>query len=252
MRKKYVIGNWKMNKTYEEARECVTLFKELLDGKYKDNVKIVVCPPYTALSVVAYELQNTPIECGAQNVHYMPNGAYTGEISSDMLKDLGVTFCIVGHSERRQYFNETDTAVNKKIKILLENSITPVICVGETLEQRENAKANETVQCELYKAFENIDKKQIQNCVIAYEPIWAIGTGKTSPAEEAEKMCKFIRHIIKELYDVQTSENVHILYGGSVNLTNAKDILAMPNIDGALIGGASLKKDFVDIILTQE
>ncbi|MBR5228173.1 MAG: triose-phosphate isomerase [Clostridia bacterium] len=251
MRKKYIIGNWKMNKTNSEAKELIALFKEELSGSLNENIQVVVCPPYTSLDMANSLLDNTNIKLGAQNVHYAPNGAYTGEISISMLKDLGVEFCIVGHSERRAMFVETDKLVNLKVQEILKNKLKPVICVGETLEEREYGKYKEVVKTQIEQALKNIDSLCAQSCVIAYEPVWAIGTGKNATVEQAQEMCEFIRYVISQIYEIQVSQKVSILYGGSVNINNSKDIMSAPDIDGALIGGASLKSEFIDIVKTQ-
>lgn len=248
MREKYIIGNWKMNKTNKESKELLSLFKDELDGNLDKGIHVVVCPPYTSLETAANILNKTNIELGAQNVHYAPNGAYTGEISVAMLNELGVKFCIVGHSERRAMFVETDKLVNLKIQELIKNGLIPVVCVGETLEQRESGSYKEFVQKQITEAFRNIDATNVVNCIIAYEPIWAIGTGKTATVEQAEDMCTYIRNVVSQLYNKQVSQNICILYGGSVNINNSKDIMKAPNIDGALIGGASLKSEFIDIV----
>ena len=246
MRKKIIAGNWKMNKTLTEAQELVDSIK---DGINRKDVDVVLCPSFVALDLVSDLIFDTNIKLGAQNVHYEDSGAYTGEISVDMLVSTGVSYCIVGHSERRKYFGETDEIVNKKVKKLLEKDLNPIICVGETLEQRNDEKMFEVVKTQVEKALKEVTKEQVKrNVVIAYEPIWAIGTGVTATNEQAEQMCKFIRDIISNMYDEQTAQNVRIQYGGSVKPSNASEILNMDNIDGALVGGASLTNDFVAIV----
>jgi len=248
MRNKYIIGNWKMNKTVVEGLELINSFmvrfKEL---NIPNRNHIVVCPPFTSLGAISNDLNDTVVELGAQNVHFAEAGAYTGEISVEMLRELNIKYCIVGHSERRAYFSETDEFVNKKIISLLEGKITPVICVGETLEEREQEIHKETVERQIRGAFKNVDIRLATDCIIAYEPVWAIGTGKTATEIQAEEMCEFIRYTIEKLYGTEVANSIHILYGGSVNKENAKLLLKQQNIDGALIGGASLKLDFVDI-----
>ncbi len=246
MRKKVVIGNWKMNMTAEEAKN----FLRFMSVEVKDdNVEVGFAVPYTALwaSIDAVS-ENEYIGIAAQNVHFEPRGAYTGEISVEMLKEAGVKYCIIGHSERRQYFNETDEAVNKKAKVLLENGITPVICVGETLEEREANVHMGRIEDQIRKAIDNIDVRFVDKIIIAYEPIWAIGTGKTASKEQAEEMCSHIRYNVAKMYGLNVADNVRIQYGGSVNESNAKELFEMPNIDGALVGGASLKPTFTNII----
>lgn len=252
MRNKYIIGNWKMNKNIDETKELLNSFVvRFNDVKLPNENKVVICPAYTNLSLAKDMLNGTEILVGAQNVHYINSGAYTGEISVDMLKSVGVDFCIVGHSERRALFFETDDIVNKKVRALLEGKIIPVICVGETLNEREEKIHKDVVEKQIRGSLEKIDIRCITDCIIAYEPVWAIGTGKTATDEQAEEMCEFIRYTIEKMYGMSIAENMHILYGGSVNKENAKSLLSKPNIDGALIGGASLKQDFVDIAVAK-
>lgn len=245
MRKKIVIGNWKMNMTRQEAKSLLMLMKEQVNGNEPD---VAFAVPFTALDTAANVLEGSNIMLGAQNVHSEPRGAYTGEISVEMLKDIGVQCCIVGHSERRKYFAETDEQVNKKVKALLEANIVPVVCVGETLEQREDGIHLELMRTQVKKALADVDPLRVEEIIIAYEPLWAIGTGVTASAEQAEEVCSFIRYIVAEIYGVTISNNMRILYGGSVNESNAKELFAMANIDGALVGGASLKPTFVKVI----
>ncbi len=245
MRKKIVIGNWKMNMTRGETRSLLTIVKESV----KDNtVDVAFAVPFTDIETAASVLENTDIMVGAQNVHTEPRGAYTGEISVEMLKDLGVKCCVIGHSERRKYFGETDEMVNKKAKVLIEANIIPIICVGETLAERKQGIHLDLIRTQVKKAIADIESTRIEEVVIAYEPLWAIGTGVTATSEQAEEVCSFIRYIVAEVYGVSISDNVRILYGGSVNESNAKELFAMENIDGALVGGASLKPTFIDII----
>lgn len=252
MRNKYIIGNWKMNKTVEDTKELLNTFLvRLNEVKVPSNNKIVVCPPFTSLESANNILSESKITLGAQNVHFAEAGAYTGEISVEMLKNVGVTYCVVGHSERRAYFNETDDMVNKKVIALLEGKITPIICVGETLEQREQEIHKDIVEAQIRGAFSKIDIRVASDCIIAYEPVWAIGTGRTATEVQAEEMCEFIRYTIEKLYGTEVANSIHILYGGSVNKENAVSLLTQPNIDGALIGGASLKPEFVDIAVGQ-
>lgn len=251
MRKKYIIGNWKMNKTTSEAGLIANSLKCRLQGK-KLKAQVVVCPPFTALDNVKKFLQDTNIQIGAQNVYYISAGAYTGEISVDMLKDLDVKYCIVGHSERREHFFETDKVVNKKIEALLEANISPIICVGESLETREKNEHKDFVELQLRNALDGIDVRKIGKCIIAYEPIWAIGTGIVATKEQAQDMCEFIRYTLQKLFGNDVSENIAIIYGGSVNIENAREFFLMPDIDGTLIGGASLKPEFADIALAEK
>lgn len=246
MRKKIIAGNWKMNNTITEATELVNSIK---DGINTDEVDVVLCPNFVSLSTVSDLIDETKISLGAQNVYFEDKGAYTGETSVDMLISAGVKYCIVGHSERRAYFNETDEIVNKKVKKLLEKDLNPIICVGETLEQRNEEKMFDVVKSQVINALKDVTKDQMKrNVVIAYEPIWAIGTGVTATDEQAEQMCKYIRDVIAKIYDEVIAGKVRIQYGGSVKPSNASKILNMPNIDGALVGGASLTNDFVAIV----
>ena len=245
MRKKIVIGNWKMNMTRSEAKNLLTVIKE---SKKTTSAEVAFAVPYTAFETAAQVLEGTEIMLAAQNVHSEPRGAYTGEISVEMLKDFNIKYCLVGHSERRKHFNETDELVNKKIKSLVENNISPVVCVGETLEERKNGIHLDLIRTQVKKALADIDNMKVEDVIIAYEPLWAIGTGVTATSDEAEEVCSFIRYIVAEIYGVTISNNIRILYGGSVNETNAKELFMMENIDGALVGGASLKPTFVEII----
>lgn len=246
MRKKIIAGNWKMNYAVNKAEDFVMSIKDRINT---DEVDVVICPNFVSLDRVSDALDGTKIKLGAQNVYFEEKGAYTGETSVDMLAAVGVNYCIVGHSERRTLFGETNEVVNKKAKKLLSRDIRPIVCVGETLEERESQKMFEVVEEEVRKSLDGIDKDTIANkVVIAYEPIWAIGTGKTASAEDANEMCKHIRKVISDMYDEKTAENVRIQYGGSVKPKNAHEILTMSDIDGALVGGASLTDDFVAIV----
>ena len=246
MRVPFIAGNWKMFKNRAEAREFVEEFKKL----YKDtDVQTAICAPFTDLETLVEAFAGTDIKVGAQNVHFADEGAYTGEVSVAMLEDIGVDFCIVGHSERRQYFAETDETVNLKLKKLLTGAIRPIMCVGESLDERDAGSAFDRVKSQLQLGLADIDAKDAARIVIAYEPIWAIGTGRTATPEQAEEMCAFIRNTLIELYDEDTADEMIIQYGGSVKPANATDIMNMDEIDGALVGGASLKaKDFMEII----
>lgn len=243
MRKKIIAGNYKMNLT---ASQVTNLLKEIKNDIDTDKVDVVVCPNYLAIPDACRETEGTNISVGVQNIFYEEKGAYTGETSCEMIKDLGVKYAIIGHSERRQYFNETDNIVNKKVKKAIEQGIFPIMCVGESLTQREEGIYLEFVKSQVENGLATID--DISSVIIAYEPIWAIGTGKTATDEQAEEMCLFIRNVIKIMYGEEVSDKIRIQYGGSVNKENASKLLNMENIDGALVGGASIKKDFIDIV----
>lgn len=247
MRRKVIAGNWKMNMLPNEAIS----FIEQITPLVKDtNNEVILCVPYTDLFYSLLTAQNTNIKIGAQNMHWEEKGAYTGEISGQMLKSIGVEYVIIGHSERRQYFAETDETVNKKVKSALANELKPIICVGETLEQREQGKAEEVITTQTVLALEGISKEQMANIVLAYEPIWAIGTGKTATSEDANNSIKWVRNKVEELYGKEVADQVIILYGGSVKAENAKELFSTTDIDGGLVGGASLKVDeFSKIVL---
>ena len=246
MRIPFIAGNWKMFKTKAEAIAFAEEFREL----YKDtDVQTAICAPFTNLEALKEAFAGTEIKVGAQNVHFADEGAFTGEISVSMLEEIGVDFCIVGHSERRQYFGETDETVNKKLKKLFEGPIRPILCVGESLEERDADKAFDVVGGQIKADLDGIGAADVKKLVIAYEPIWAIGTGRTATPDQAEEMCAFIRKTLIELYGEEVSDEVIIQYGGSVKPANATEIMNMDEIDGALVGGASLKpKDFMEII----
>ena len=246
MRRKVIAGNWKMNMLPNEAMEMIT--KLAPDVKETEN-EVVLCVPYTDLFYSLLAAQGTNIKIGAQNMHFAEKGAYTGEVSGKMLKAIGVEYVIIGHSERRQYFAETDETVNKKIKAAFENELKPIVCVGETLEQREAGIAFEVITEQTRKALEGLTNDQVQNTIIAYEPIWAIGTGKTATAEDANESCKKIRDEISKIYGQNVAEGVIIQYGGSMKPENAKELPEMPDIDGGLIGGASLKAETFEKIV---
>ena len=246
MRIPFIAGNWKMFKTKAEAIAFAEEFREL----YRDtDVQTAICAPFTNLEALKEAFAGTEIKVGAQNVHFADEGAFTGEISVSMLEEIGVDFCIVGHSERRQYFGETDETVNKKLKKLFEGPIRPILCVGESLEERDADKAFDVVGDQIKADLEGIDAADVKKLVIAYEPIWAIGTGRTATPDQAEEMCAFIRKTLIEIYGEEVSDEVIIQYGGSVKPANATEIMNMDEIDGALVGGASLKpEDFMEII----
>ena len=240
MKKFLIAGNWKMNKTESEALELV----EALKAKNISNPEqVCVCVPFTDLRTVKNALEGTGIGLGAQNCHFEESGAFTGEISIPMLKEIGIDYCIIGHSERREYFNETDLTVNKKLKALLQAGITPILCVGESLEIREQGTEQTFVAGQVIADFEGIGPADAAKIVIAYEPIWAIGTGKTATPDQAEEMCSFIRGVLSGIYDNATGDAMIIQYGGSMKAANAKELLEKSDINGGLIGGASLKAD---------
>jgi len=246
MRRKIIAGNWKMNMLPNEAMN----FINALEPKVKnEKCEIILCVPYTDLFYSLLTAQNTNIKIGAQNMHWEEKGAYTGEISAQMLKCINVNYVIIGHSERRTYFAETDETVNKKIKAAFENELTPILCVGETLKQRELGLAQEVITQQTELALNTLSKKQVEDVIIAYEPIWAIGTGKVATKEDANEAIKQIRNKIASLYGEETAQNVSILYGGSVNSKNAKDLFSTSDIDGALVGGASLKVEEFEAII---
>ena len=240
MRRKVIAGNWKMNKLPNEAINFIDRLTPLV--KDTEN-EVILCVPYTDLFYALLTAQNTNIKIGAQNMHFEEKGAYTGEVSGKMLKSIGVEYVIIGHSERRQYFNETDETVNKKIKSAYANGLKPIVCVGETLEQREAGKAVEVITKQTELALEGLDNEQVASTIIAYEPIWAIGTGKTATKEDANDAIKAIRDKICQIYGQNVAERVIIQYGGSVKSANAKELFEMSDIDGGLVGGASLKPD---------
>lgn len=248
MRYPFIAGNWKMHKTEAEAVAFAESFKKLYDSSVTD-VKAAVCAPFTQLKALKMAFEGTGILVGAQNVHFEDKGAFTGEISADMLCEIGVDCCIVGHSERREYFGETNETVNKKLHKLFEKGIMPVMCVGEGLEQREAGEEHAIVRTQLVEGLVNISPEDASRLVIAYEPIWAIGTGKTATPQQAQDMCGYIRQVIEELYDELVADEVVIQYGGSVKPANAAEIMNMEDIDGALVGGASLNpEDFIEIV----
>ena len=246
MRKKVIAGNWKMNKNPEEAKKYL---QEIIPLVKDTASEVVICAPFIDLKCLVKHASGTNIKIGAQNMHWEEAGAYTGEISASMLKSIGVEYVIIGHSERRQYFAETDETVNKKIKAAFANELKPIVCVGESLEQREDDKTKEIITNQTRLALEGLTKEQVENTIIAYEPIWAIGTGKTATSEDANTSIKEIRDEICKIYGQNTAERVIIQYGGSVKPSNAKELFNTSDIDGALVGGASLKpEDFAGII----
>ena len=247
MRQPIIAGNWKMNNTIAATKALLTdLIPLVKDAK----AEVVVCVPYTDIATAGEIITGTNIKLGAENVHWAEKGAFTGEISADMLVELGVEYVIIGHSERRQYFGETDQTVNARVKAALGKGLKPIICVGETLEEREGGLVESVLVRQTTDAFKDIDKSQLENIVIAYEPVWAIGTGKTATAQDANDTIAIIRNTMANLYCKDCAENkVRIQYGGSMNPKNASELMAMPQIDGGLIGGASLKAvDFSQVV----
>ena len=240
-RKIFIAGNWKMNTTVEEAASLAKDIAEKM-GTVTD-VDIAVCPPYTNLAAVAEAIKGSTVKLGAQDVHWEEKGAYTGKISCAMLKSVGVTYVIIGHSEQRQYFNETNETVNKKVKATLAADLLPIICVGETLEERKSGKMNAVIEAQTKGAFEGLSKEDALKCTIAYEPVWAIGTGETATPQQANEAHIFIRKIVAGIFDEQTAGEIRIQYGGSMKPGNAGELLAQTDVDGGLIGGAALKAD---------
>ncbi len=242
-----IAGNWKMFKTVEEA---VQLVEGIKAGVYRiSDCMIVVCPPFTALSAVSEILKGSPIDLGAQNMHPETEGAYTGEISPVMLKEVRCRYVVLGHSERRQYFKETDDFINQKVKTALKYSLIPIVCIGETLEERDAKRHFEVVKRQFEHSLADITKEEITKTVIAYEPVWAIGTGKTASPEQAEQMHSYVRRLLNEKFGQDIGTKIWIIYGGSVKPDNIALLMAKPNVDGALVGGASLKAEvFTQII----
>lgn len=249
--KRLIVANWKMNKIIKEAIFSAKEFKKLL--KDEKDIDIVVCPPFTALHAVSNELKGSNIKLGAQNMYFEEYGAYTGEISASMLKEIGCEYVILGHSERREVFGEDDFLINKKVIAALSHSLKPILCIGESLEDRNKGNTNEVLENQLKNCFKNVEDKQLLKISIAYEPIWAISKGnpnhKAATKEDAEEAHKFIRSILAGMFGEDTAKNVRIIYGGSMKPENAKELLSMPNINGGLIGNASLEaKGFAGII----
>ncbi len=245
MRKKIIAGNWKMNKTPSETVTLINELKPLVETKDAD---VVFCVPAISLTTAIEAAKGSNIEIGAENMYYEENGAFTGEIAPNMLTDIGVKYVIIGHSERREYFAETDVTVNKKVLKAYEHGITPIICCGESLTQREQGVTIDFIRQQIKIAFLNVTPDQAKTAVIAYEPIWAIGTGKVATTEQAQEVCKAIRQCIAEIYDVATAAAIRIQYGGSVTAASAAELFSQPDIDGGLVGGASLKPDFGKIV----
>lgn len=246
MKRPIIAGNWKMNNTMEGTK---ALIKEMIPLVKDAQCEVVLCVPFTDIDAARRAMRGSNIKLGAQNVHWAEKGAFTGEISAEMLAELKVQYVIIGHSERRQYFGETDETVNKRVKAALEYSLKPIICVGETLDEREAGKTAEVVIRQIIGAFNGIDKQSLKRIVVAYEPVWAIGTGKTATSEEANATIAIIRKALRKLYGRTAARAMRIQYGGSMNAKNASELMAQPEIDGGLIGGASLKAaDFAKVV----
>ena len=244
-RRKIIAGNWKMNMTLSQAVELINTLKPLV---VTDEADVVFCVPAIDIIPAVEAAKGSNIEIGAENMYFEEKGAYTGEIAPDMLTDAGVKYVIIGHSERREYFAETDETVNRKVLKAFEHGLTPIICCGESLTQREQGITIDWIRQQIKIAFLNVTADQAKTAVIAYEPIWAIGTGKTATTEQAQEVCAAIRACIGEIYDEATAEAIRIQYGGSVNAATAPELFAQPDIDGGLVGGASLKPDFGKIV----
>lgn len=244
-RKKIVAGNWKMNMTPSQAVELVNTLKPLVAS---DEVEVVYCVPAVDIVPVVEAVKGSNVVVGAENMYFEEKGAYTGEISAAMLVDAGVKYVIIGHSERRDYFKEDDVLLNKKVRKAFEAGLVPILCCGESLEQRETGVTLDWIRLQIKSDLQGVSAAQVASMVIAYEPIWAIGTGKTATTEQAQEVCKAIRETIAEIYDAATADAVRIQYGGSVNAENAAELFAQPDIDGGLVGGASLKADFGKIV----
>ncbi|MBQ3918188.1 MAG: triose-phosphate isomerase [Oscillospiraceae bacterium] len=248
LRKAIIAGNWKMNKTRPEAKALLEAIKPLV-ANAEGKVEVVACVPFTNLETAINTVAGSNVKIGAENVHFEKSGAFTGEISADMLTELGVTYVVIGHSERRQYFGETDETVNKRTKAALAAGLLPIVCVGELLSEREAGITNEVIARQIKLDLAEISAEDIKKTVIAYEPVWAIGTGKTATADQAQEVCAFIRATLASLYDAATADAVTIQYGGSMNAKNCAELLAKPDVDGGLIGGASLKADDFNVIV---
>jgi triosephosphate isomerase len=245
MRKPIIAGNWKMHKTIKESLEFVEAVKDKVNT---NNCEVVICAPFTLLKDLKLATKDTNIKIGAQNMHFEDKGAFTGEVSAPMLKEIGVDFVVIGHSERREYFNETDETVNKKVLKALESGIYPILCCGETLAQREEAQTKKVCEHQITKVLQNVKSEDLEKIVIAYEPIWAIGTGKTATAQDANDVILYIREVVASLYG-DVADNVRIQYGGSVKPSNVSEIMNESDIDGALVGGASLAPDdFIKLV----
>jgi len=242
MRKKVIVGNWKMNKDIPASVKLIEELKNQLTD-LKESVDVIVCPPFTSLDSVNTLLKDSKIKLGAQNMYFENDGAFTGEISADMLLSAGCEYVILGHSERRTIFKESDELINKKIKKALSSNLKPIFCVGETLEEREHGITEQIVKTQVTEGLKGISEKDLEQIIIAYEPVWAIGTGKTASKEQAQEVHAFIRLLVKDLYSPEAASKIIIQYGGSVKPENSAELLSQPDIDGALVGGACLKAD---------
>lgn len=240
MRKPIIAGNWKMNKSVSEAKE---LIKQIRDIDLNPEVEAVICTPAIDLQTAVELTKGTRVKVGAQNMHFEESGAFTGEISPTMLTDLGVEYVVLGHSERREYFHEDDSLINKKVLSALSHNLVPILCVGETLEEREAGKEKDKVKGQIVENLKDVKAEEFDKVVIAYEPIWAIGTGKTASSDDAEEMCAYIRELIADNFGKDAADKVRLQYGGSVKPNNVKELMAKPNVDGALVGGASLEAE---------
>lgn len=248
MKKVIIAGNWKMNNTISEALKLLTSIRYHLKTM-PENVEVVVIPPFTSLYSLGISIQDSTIKLGAQDVFWEDGGAYTGEVSGPFLKDVGCSYVVVGHSERRKYFGDTDEIVNKKIFAALRNELVPIACVGETLDERESGRHKEVVEKQVKEGFAGMHTRDAENVIVAYEPVWAIGTGKTATPDQAQEMHHFIRNLIEKIFDAPTAGKIRIIYGGSVKPSNSAELLTRKDIDGALVGGASLKgEDFAEIV----
>jgi len=246
-RKPIVAGNWKMNKTVAEAIDLANAIKRDLSG-CKD-VDVVLCPPFTALKSVGEVITGTHLDLGAQNMHWEKNGAFTGEVAAGMLRELYCHYVILGHSERRTYFGETDEIVNKKTKAALASNLKPIVCIGETLQEREANRTEEVITTQVRGSLAGLSPRELVECILAYEPVWAIGTGKTASPQQAQDVHALIRGLLKGIADEAVAQSVRIQYGGSMKPANAKELMNMPDIDGGLIGGAALEaRSFVEIV----
>jgi len=246
LRKAVIAGNWKMNKTRPEAKALIEEMKPLVADA---GCEVIACVPFTNLETVLEAAKGSNIKVGAENCHFEKSGAFTGEISADMLKEMGVEYVIIGHSERRQYFGETDVTVNKRLKAALAAGLKVILCVGEMLDDRENGITAELVALQTKIALKDVSAEELKNVIIAYEPVWAIGTGKTATAEQANEVCAIIRDVIAALYCKEAADGITIQYGGSMNAKNAEELVAQPDVDGGLIGGASLKAEDFSVIV---
>lgn len=250
MRKPILAGNWKMYKTSQEAKVLIEGLSSRV-GKLNDR-EVIICPPFTSLAIAAESIKGSNLKLGAQNMYWEDKGAFTGEIAPGMLKDIGCLYVIIGHSERRQYFNETDATVNKKMKKAFQAGLLPIVCIGETLAERESNKTFQVLERQIREGISGLSQEEANKLVVAYEPVWAIGTGKTASPQQAEEAHKFIRQKLAEIYTPVIAEEIRILYGGSVKPENSKELMGQADIDGALVGGASLEAETFSKIVNFE